>query len=111
MKRRGYKPTRTRTACHSENYTLEVVGRDRIGNSDCLVVTASRRREQTDLFEGKIWIDNQICGSHKITGHLAKSPSFGISRWILSGLSEVGRFLAPLERKVVSAVRIFGRRH
>jgi hypothetical protein len=93
-----------------ENYTLEVVGRDRIGNSDCLVVHAVPRREQTDLFEGKIWIDNQDFAIAKITGHLAKSPSFWIKQVdFVRDYQKVGGFWLLLREQVVSPVRIFGK--
>lgn len=64
----------------TENYTLEVVGTDRIGSSDCLVVNAIPKHKETDLFEGKMWIDNQDFAIAKITGRLAKSPSFWIKQ-------------------------------
>ena len=63
-----------------ENYALDVVGTDRIGNSDCSVVHAVPKRKEMDLFEGKIWIDNQDFAIVKIIGHLARSPSFWIKQ-------------------------------
>jgi len=46
------------------------------------VLSCSRRSEaqETDLFEGKMWIDNQNFSIVRITGHLAKSPSFWIKQ-------------------------------
>jgi hypothetical protein len=63
-----------------ENYTFEMVGTERIGSSDCSVFHAVPKHRQTDLFEGKIWIDNNDFAIVKITGHLAKSPSFWITQ-------------------------------
>jgi hypothetical protein len=54
-----------------------------LGNShlsNCSVVHALPRRKEKDLFEGNIWIDNQDFAIVKITGHLAKKPSFWIKR-------------------------------
>jgi hypothetical protein len=42
-----------------ENYAFDVVGTDRIGNSDCSVVHAVPKLKEIDLLEGKIWIDDQ----------------------------------------------------
>ena len=63
-----------------ENYTLEIVGTEVIGGSNCSVVHAIPKRKETDLFEGRIWIDNQDFAIVKIVGHLAKNPSFWVKR-------------------------------
>jgi hypothetical protein len=63
-----------------DNYTFEIVGMEKIGSSDCSVVRAIPKRKEKDLFEGKIWIDKQDFAIVKITGRLAKNPSFWIKR-------------------------------
>jgi hypothetical protein len=93
-----------------ENYTLEVVGMDRIGSSDCSIVHAIPKRKETDLFEGKIWIDNQDFAIVKITGHLAKNPSFWIKQVdFVRDYQKIGGFWLLLREEAVSAVRIFGK--
>jgi hypothetical protein len=93
-----------------ENYTFERVGMDRIGSSDCTVVHAIPKRKETDLFEGKIWIDNQDFAIVKITGHLAKSPSFWIERVdFVRDYQKIDGFWLLTREEAVSAVRIFGR--
>jgi hypothetical protein len=93
-----------------ENYTFEIVGPDRIGTSDCSVVHAIPKRKQTDLFEGRIWIDNKDFAIVKISGHLAKSPSFWIKQVdFLRNYQKIGEFWLLSREEAVSAIRIFGK--
>lgn len=93
-----------------ENYTLEIVGTDRIGSSGCLVVHAAPKRKETDLFDGKIWIDDQDFAIVKITGHLAKSPSFWIKQVdFVRDYQKIDGFWLVSREEVVSNVRIFGK--
>ncbi|MGA9809438.1 MAG: hypothetical protein WBQ56_17280 [Candidatus Sulfotelmatobacter sp.] len=93
-----------------ENYALEVVGTDRIGNSDCSVVHAVPKRKEMDLFEGKMWIDNQDFAIVKITGHLAKSPSFWIKQVdFVRDYQKIDGFWLLSREEAISAIRIFGK--
>ena len=93
-----------------ENYVLEVVGTDRIGNSDCSVVHAVPKRKEMDLFEGKMWIDNQDFAIVKITGHLAKSPSFWIKQVdFVRDYQKIDGFWVLSREEAISAIRIFGK--
>jgi hypothetical protein len=93
-----------------ENYALEVVGTDRIGNSDCSVLHAVPKRKEIDLFEGKVWIDNQDFAIVKITGHLAKSPSFWIKQVdFVRDYQKIDGFWLLAREEAVSAIRIFGK--
>jgi hypothetical protein len=93
-----------------ENYTLEVVGREMVDNSECLVVRAVARRKERDLFTGQIWIDQQSFAIVKIAGELAKSPSFWIKNvHFIRGYRQVGEFWLPSTEQAVSLIRIFGR--
>ena len=93
-----------------ENYTFEIVGTERIGSSNCSVVHAVPKRKRTDLFEGKIWIDDRDFAIVKITGHLAKSPSFWIKRVdFLRTYQKIDGFWLLSREEAVSDVRIFGR--
>jgi hypothetical protein len=93
-----------------ENYALDVVGTDRIGNSDCSVVHAVPKRKEIDLFEGKIWIDSQDFAIVKITGHLAKSPSFWIKQVdFVRDYQKIGGFWLLSREEAVSVIRIFGK--
>ena len=93
-----------------ENYALDVVGTDRIGNSDCSVVHAVPKRKEMDLFEGKMWIDNQDFAIVKITGHLAKSPSFWVKQVdFVRDYQKIDGFWLLSREEAVSAIKIFGK--
>jgi hypothetical protein len=93
-----------------ENYTFELVALDRIGNSECTVVHAIPKRKETDLFDGTIWIDTQDFAIVKITGHLAKNPSFWVKRVDFErSYQKIDGFWVVSRETAVSAVRIFGR--
>ena len=93
-----------------ENYTLEIIGKDRIGSSHCSVVHAIPKRKETDLFEGKIWIDEQDFAIVKITGRLAKSPSFWIKRVdFVRNYQKIDGFWLLSREEAVSVVRIYGK--
>ncbi|MFZ0634749.1 MAG: outer membrane lipoprotein-sorting protein [Candidatus Acidiferrales bacterium] len=93
-----------------ENYTFEIVGTERIDSSNCSVVHAVPKRKQTDLFEGKIWIDNEDFAIVKISGHLAKSPSFWIKRVdFVRNYQKIDGFWLLSREEAVSAIRMFGK--
>ncbi len=93
-----------------ENYTFEIVGTESIGSSNCSVVHAVPKHKRTDLFEGNIWIDNKDFAIVKITGHLAKSPSFWIKRVDFSrNYQKIDGFWLLSREEAVSAIRVFGK--
>ena len=94
-----------------DNYTFETLGNERIGSTYCSVVHAIPKRKETYLFEGKIWIDDQDFAIVKVTGHLAKSPSF----WITSvdfvrQYQKIDGFWLPQIERSIAKVRIYGTR-
>ena len=93
-----------------DNYALEMVGREMVDNTACLVVHAVARRRERDLFTGRIWINEQSFAIVRIAGELAKSPSFWIKHvHFIRGYRQVGEFWLPSTEQAVSLVRIFGR--
>ena len=93
-----------------QNYSFEIVGTENIGTSHCSVVHAFPKYKRTDLFEGKIWIDDKDFAIVKIAGHLAKSPSFWIKQVdFLRNYQKVNGFWLVSREEAVSAIRIFGK--
>ena len=92
-----------------ENYTFEIVGTERVDSSNCSVVHAVPKHKQTDLFEGKIWIDNEDFAIVKITGHLAKNPWFWIKRVdFVRNYRKIDGFWLLSREEAVSVIRMFG---
>lgn len=93
-----------------QNYNLELLGRETIGSSQCLVVRAIARRKERDLFHGTIWIDDQNFAVVKIAGDLAKSPSFWVKHVrFVREYQRLGEFWLPSRQQAVSTVRVFGK--
>lgn len=92
-----------------QNYNLEVLGREPIAGSECLVVRAIARRNERDLFRGTIWVDEQDFAVVKILGDLAKSPSFWVKHVrFVREYQRLGEFWLPAREQAVSTVRVFG---
>lgn len=95
----------------SENYDLRLAGLDRTENVNCLSVFASPKRAQSDLFQGTMWIDDENFAIVKITGHLAKSPSFWIKQVDFDrNYVKIGEFWLLRRETAISDVRFFGRK-
>ncbi len=93
-----------------DNYTFEMVGTDQIAGSECSVVHAVPKRKEIDLFDGRIWIDNRDSAVVKISGHLAKSPSFWIKRVDFErDYRKIDGFWLLSREEAVSVVRMFGK--
>jgi len=93
-----------------DNYTFAMVGTQTIGSSNCSVVQAIPKRREKYLFEGKIWIDNNDFAIVKITGHLAKSPSFWIKQVnFVRDYQKIDGFWLLSREEAVSAIKIFGK--
>lgn len=92
-----------------KNYTFEIIGEDRIGSSECTVVHAIPKRKETDLFEGKIWIDERDFAIVKIVGHLSKSPSLWIKRVdFVRQYQKIDEYWLLLREEANVDVRIYG---
>jgi hypothetical protein len=93
-----------------ENYTFEMVGTERIASSNCSIVHALPKRKAKDLFEAKIWIDNQDFAIVKITGHLAKNPSFWMKRVdFVRNYQKISGFWVLSKEEAIADIRIFGK--
>lgn len=93
-----------------QNYSFQIIRTETIGSSDCSVVHAIPKYKRTDLFEGTIWIDNEDFAIVKITGHLAKSPSFWTKQVdFLRSYQKINGFWLLSREEAVSAIRIFGK--
>jgi len=92
-----------------KNYTFEIIGEDHIGSSECTVVHAIPNRRETDLFEGKIWIDERDFAIVKIVGHLSKSPSLWIKRVdFVRQYQKIDEYWFLLREEASVDVRIYG---
>lgn len=91
------------------NYDFEMLGQEQVGSTCCTVVHAIPKRKESDLFEGKIWIDDQDFAIVKVAGHLAKSPSFWIKRVdFVRQYQKINGFWLPIREQSIAKVKIYG---
>ena len=92
-----------------QNYDLEPIGEDTIGDAEYLIVRTIPRRRERDLFEGTIWIDKRTFAIIRITGDLAKNPSFWVKHvHFVRDYLRIGDYWLPSREQAVSQVRFFG---
>ena len=99
------------SAITEANYAFALVGEENVGPYHCFVVTASPKRKDKYLFEGKIWIDAEDFAIVKIAGHPAKKPSFWVNRAdFVREYQRIDGFWLPLRDETFVEVKIYGRK-
>ena len=68
------------SAISPANYSLDLLGEQRVGPYHCFVAQVVPKRRDKYLFEGKVWIDTEDYAVVRIDGHPAKKLSFWIQR-------------------------------
>jgi outer membrane lipoprotein-sorting protein len=92
------------------NYDVQLTGEEELDGRTCYVLSATPRRRDKELFEGKIWIDAEDMAIAQIEGQPARSPSFWVKNvHFVRRYQKVGDFWLPREDTSVSDVRIFGK--
>ena len=67
-------------AVNSSNYRFRMLGEESCGKQSCYKLALIPRYKRKDLVDGTAWVSKQDYHLVRIAGHLAKSPSFWISR-------------------------------
>ena len=92
------------------NYTLKLLGEEDVDGYHCFVVEVTPKRNDTYLFNGKIWIHAAEFAVVKIVGQPAKNPSFWTKRVdFVRRNQKIGEFWLPLKDESITQVRIFGK--
>lgn len=93
------------------NYSFDVIGHDETDGAQCTVLHVTPKRKATDLFAGRVWIDEQDSAIVKVAGRLAKSPSFWIKRVdFVREYQKIGSFWLLSNQEATASVRVFGPR-
>jgi hypothetical protein len=91
------------------NYKLAPLGEQKVGAFHCVVVQATPKRKENDLFEGKIWIDTQDYAIVRMEGHPAKRPSFWIAQEeFVRQYQKIDGFWLPQQDETLVHVRLYG---
>jgi hypothetical protein len=91
------------------NYTLQLLGQQKVGRYHCFVAQAIPKRRDKYLFEGKVWIDDQDFAIVRIEGHPAKKLSFWIERAdFVRQYQKIDGFWLPQKDETLVHVRLYG---
>lgn len=93
------------------NYTLALLGEQRVGPYRCFVAQATPKRPDKYLFEGKLWIDAEDYAVVRIEGHPAKKLSFWIQRAdFVRQYQKIAGFWLPQKDVTFVDVRLYGKK-
>lgn len=93
------------------NYSLKLLGEQRLGPYQCFVAQAVPKRKDKYLFEGKVWIDVSDYAVVRIEGHPAKKLSFWIERAdFVRQYQKIDGFWLPEKDETVVQVRLYGKK-
>ncbi len=99
------------SAITEANYAFALVGEEDLGPYHCFVLTATPKRKDKYLFEGKIWIDSADFAIVKIAGHPAKKPSFWINHVdFVREYQRIDGFWLPFRDETFVEVKMYGRK-
>ena len=99
------------SAITEANYEFALIGQEDVGPYHCFVLTATPKRKDKYLFEGKIWIDAFDFAVVKIAGDPAKKPSFWVNRAdFVREYQRIDGFWLPLRDETSVEVKMYGRK-
>ncbi len=99
------------SAIAEANYAFALVGEEDVGPYRCFVLTATPKRKDKYLFEGKIWIDAGDFAVVKIAGQPAKKPSFWINRAeFVREYQRIDGFWLPFRDRTFVEVKLYGQK-
>jgi len=99
------------SAISPANYTLNLLGEQRVGPYRCFVAQATPKRNDKYLFEGKLWVDVNDFAVVRIEGRPARKLSFWIQRAdFVRQYQKIGQFWLPQKDVTFLDVRLYGKK-
>ena len=99
------------SAISADNYSLNLLGEQRVGPYRCFVAEVLPKRKDKYLFEGKLWIDVDDYSVVRIEGHPAKKLSFWIERAdFVRQYQKIEGFWLPQKDQTLVQVRLYGKK-
>ena len=93
----------------ARNYKFALLGRESVDGHDCYVLQLTPRRSESDLVNGKAWVDTTSFQIRRIDGTPAKSPSWWIHNLhVTINYGVVQGIWTQLASKAVADVRLMG---
>jgi len=92
-----------------ENYDFEVVGTEQLAGRMAYVLGINPKRNEKNLFRGRIWVDAEDYALARAEGSPAKKPSFWTkSIHFVQVYQKCGSFWFPLSTQSVTEAHLFG---
>jgi hypothetical protein len=99
------------SAISADNYSLDLLGEQKVGPYRCFVAEVLPKRKDKYLFEGKLWIDVDDYSVVRIEGHPAKKLSFWIERAdFVRQYQKIEGFWLPQKDQTLVQVRLYGKK-
>lgn len=93
-----------------ENYDFEVVGTEELGGRPSYVLEVRPKRNEKNLFRGRIWVDAEDYALARAEGNPAKKPSFWTkSIHFVQVYRKSGSLWFPFSTRSVTEAHLFGR--
>jgi hypothetical protein len=100
-------PVREQTDIDRSNYAFRFVEFDAAENA--YVFDATPHRANQLQFRGRIWVDAETFGIHRVTGEPAVSPSFWVKRSVSTRIyRQFGTFWLPVQHRSSAELRWLG---
>ena len=101
--------TRASAKLTPENYDFEVVGTEELGGRPSYVLEIRPKRNEKNLFRGRIWVDAEDYALARAEGNPARKPSFWTkSIHFVQVYRKSGSLWFPLSTQSVTEAHIFG---
>ncbi len=98
-----------RTTLTRANYDFQYLGEESVGGRTCYVLKLTPKRKESDLVKGQAWIDAKTYLVHRVSGELAKSPSWWLKTInVTLDFNEVDGMWLQTGSKASAQVRWFG---
>lgn len=100
---------RARAKMVPENYEFALVGTELLDGREAYVLEIRPRRNEQNLFEGRIWVDAEDYALARAEGKPAKKPSFWTKNiHFVQIYHKCGSLWFPLSTQSVTDARLFG---
>jgi len=101
--------TRPKSRITSDNYTFRMIDKDALDGRAAYLIEVTPKRQDKNLFRGRIWVDVQDYALARVEGEPAQNPSFWTKRvHFVQRYQKSGNFWYPALTTSMTDARIFG---
>jgi len=97
------------SAIDPSNYSFDYLGETKLDGNPCYLLGLSPKRKDTELLQGKAWVDQKSFQIRRIQGQMVKNPSWFLKRVdVTIDFSEIGDSWLETRVEAVADVRLIG---